>query len=464
MTSGSQDSIGMTQRDPNESSGGFDCFPRLDRQPQAFLGPDTANGHGHHAPYQQTVPYEMPEYPEGQILQPTMDFPMNWLPPDPSLAIDYDSIVGLGVGSLDFFSLPSLSIDGSSIQDDVQQDFTMVQPEVEQNRHRDTVQGTAHLPPASRSMIWNNVSPEAAESHVSSASPYSAAHTISPSEAPGGLYATSINGARMPCTIRARRANHLLPGARPLQRLDELQNESLYGRSQDLSFPDTSHVMVEEAIDTMNGSTYAAPLLARSTYADMLQGFSKLCIDNSCSFVPYSSARFPDISSLNLCIRLYFDTFDTVMPIFHDQVTQINDHWMLALAVSAIGCQYAEADEYAQMVEPLHEFLRRAIMVANNTETTVPVTQHHRHQVAFAQARLLNQVGMLYSGSPRLLQFAKAQHSGMIELARSMMFPKTSTTLSSDDGRDHSDSVWTKWLLDECKRRIGYSIWVCFLF
>jgi hypothetical protein len=228
--------------------------------------------------------------------------------------------------------------------------------------------------------------------------------------------------------------------------------------------------MVEDSIEPTNASTYAAPLLARSTYEDILQGFRKLCLDDSFGFLSYGSSRFPDILSLNMCIRLYFENFDTIMPIFHDQVTQLSDHWMLALGVSAIGCQYAEADEYAQMVEPLHEFLRRAIMVANNTETMAPTTQHQRHQIAFAQARLLNQVGMLYSGSPRLLHFAKTQHSGMVEVARALMSPITATTSTmsimrqgnDNDGQGSSSVAWRDALLEECKRRIGYSIWVCF--
>lgn len=398
------------------------------------------------------------------MLQTDMDLPMNWLPPDPSLAIDYDSIVGLGFGSLDFFALPNIATDGSSVQNNAAQGSTAAQLNAKQQHDDSTARLKIRLPLAGDlDILRNNHYTEVTESHVSSSSPYSAAHTVSPSEAPGGLYATSINGARMPCTIRARRDKSLLPGARPIRRLNQLRHHKHYEAGHDFSFPDTNHIVLEGPLDTNNGSTHAVTVLLSSTYEDIMQGFRKLCLEETFGFHSYTSSNFPDISSLNLCIRLYFENFDATMPILHDQVTCINDHWTLALAVSAIGCQYAEADEYAQMVEPMHEFLRRAITVTVNTEPMAAHDQYQRHQLAFTQARTLSQVGMLYSGSPRLRSFAMAQQSAMIELARSLIDSEALPTRTVYQGSDEQASIqlaWREMLLKECKRRIGYSIWV----
>ncbi|KAJ4993600.1 hypothetical protein SVAN01_00654 [Stagonosporopsis vannaccii] len=442
----------------------MDVTSRPVRESGALLGPEFANEHDTHTPYQEPIPFGMPNYSQGQMLPPVMDFPINWLPPDPSLAIDYDSIVGLGVGSIDFFTLPNLSPDDNSVQGNIAHASTAVQPSAEQQQGDDAVRRNMRMPLAGNPETpWSNHYPEATESHASSSSPYSAAHTISPSDAPGGLYATSINGARMPCTIRARRDRSVLPGAKPIRRLGLLRHGIPHEPSQKLFFSETSHVIVEDQVATGNGSTYAVPVLSDSTYGDMLQGFRGLCLEEDFGFPPYASSHFPAVPSLNLCLRLYFENFDQIMPILHDQVTQINDHWILALAVSAIGCQYAESDEYAQMVEPMHEFLRRAITVTTNSKATATIDQHQKHEIAFAQARTLSQVGMLYSGSPKLLTLAKAQHSAMVELARHLLFPATPTTLSAfqgDEGRDRSSLVLENILYDECKRRIGYAIWL----
>lgn len=42
-------------------------------------------------------------------------------------------------------------------------------------------------------------------------------------------------------------------------------------------------------------------------------------------------------------------------------VTDLNGHWILALAIAAIGSQYTETEEFSRCVVPMHEFLRRAI-------------------------------------------------------------------------------------------------------
>ena len=450
---------------PVDASGTMGNISRLDRQHGSFIGSEPTDGHNAYIPYQQMVPFEMSEYPQGQMLQPTMDFPMNWLPPDNSIAIDYDNIVGLGIGSLDFFSLPNTSADVTSIPNNVQQESlgagsAAAQLPVIAAAHSDTHIYSAGEP----GTVWNNVSPGTVESYLSSESPRSAAHTVSPSDAPGGLYATSINGARMPCTIRARRASRLIPGATPIRPLNRLRSDNLYNLNRGMAFPDINHVFVDDATNAANGSTYVTPLLPSTVYENILQSFGRLCLNDSASFPLYTSSTFPELPSLNMCIRLYFENFDAVMPILHDQVTQISGHWILALAVSAIGCQYAEADEYAQMVEPMHEFLRRAIVVEINNESLETIGQD-RHRIAFAQAMTLSQVGMLYSGSPRLLHFAKAQHSAMVELARALVSSMTaneavSAVIQEYADQDSQDLAWRDMMIGECKRRISYSIWV----
>ena len=443
-------------------NGSMGNIPTSERQSQQYVGPEPTNGHRYYAPYQQMVPFEMPEYPPSQMLQPTMDFPMNWLPPDNSITIDYDNIVGLGIGSLDFFSLPNPSTDMTTVQGNMHQDAVEARlpaSTVNAPSRRDAYMTSTAEPDTP----WNNVSPGAVESYVSSDSPHSATHTVSPSDAPGGLYATSVNGARMPCTIRARRASRPIPGAKPIRPLSQLRS---YPRVNDrmLGFPDISHVFIDNTPTLRDNSTLALPLIPISVYEDMQQNFNKLCLNDGINFPPYTSSRFPGLSSLNMCVRLYFENFDPILPMMHDHVTCISDHWLLGLAVSAIGCQYAEADEYAQMVEPLHEFLRRAVAV-EYTEEMLHVVGQDRRGVAFAQAMTLSQVGMLYSGSSRLLHFAKAQHSAMIELARALTFSSMAYETSSavalgDVEGDDQESSWGKLMFEECKRRIGYSIWV----
>ncbi|KAH6633700.1 hypothetical protein C7974DRAFT_471779 [Boeremia exigua] len=427
----------------------------LQSQTQAFAGPEPTNTHSVYTSYQQMLPFEVAEYPQSQMLQTATEFPINWLPPDPALAIDYDNIVGVGIGTDDVFTFPSPPDDSSNQNNVHQESVQLLSSQLQLN----TVQRDANLIFADEfRTIWSTFSPDTAGGYMSSESP----HTISPSDAPGGLYATSINGARMPCTIRARRTQRLMPGAKPIRRLHQLHHDSLYENGGGMAFPDISHITVDDTVDPASGSIFVAPTLSGSIYEDVLQNFNILCLDNSSSFPSYTSSRFPDIRSLNMCIRLYFENFDTIVPILHNQVTQISDHWALALAVSAIGCQYAEADEYVQMAEPMHEFLRRATAVTINAESMA--TGRSRHHIAFIQAMTLSQFGMLYSGSPKLLNLARANHSAMTQLARALICPRAvndpASTATDGADRGSPDRAWRDMLLDECKRRIGYAIWL----
>jgi hypothetical protein len=386
---------------------------------------------------------------------------MNWLPPDSSLAIDYDNIVGLGIGSLDFFSLPNSTTDlaGAQIMQQEPVTTSLVQHDHQINtsvrRDADFLTDDSRTP-------WDNAPSRLVKSYTSFESPRAAAYTVTPSDTPGGLYATSVNGARMPCTVRARRASRLIPGARPIRSLKQVQAHSHDG-DDGLEFPDVSHIVVDPpTTSSSNDSIHGVPSLSDITYNAIMQAFKKLCLDDGASFPSYKTSRFPGLSSLHLCIRLYFENFDQIMPLLHKTVALIDDYWLLALAVAAIGCQYVEADEYAQMVEPLHELLRRAIAV-EFTAAKMRIVGRSKHGLAFAQAVVLSQVGMLYAGSARLLHFAKAQHSALIELARALAAPVTAFEFAQSDAQygsnvDTGSATWELAMLHECKRRVICSV------
>lgn len=261
-------------RAPVAANGSVGDISRMDRHPELFVGHEPTNGPGVYTPYQHMALLGMPGYLQTQPLRPTMDFPMNWLPPDNSIAIDYNNIVGLGIGSLDFFSLPNATADLTAIYP-MQQERVTASPASENHQIHTTARRDAHISAGDPGASWNNMSPGTVESYVSSESPRSAAHTVSPSDAPGGLYATSVNGVRMPCTIRARRASRLVPGARPIRPLNQVRARSCNDDHR-LEFPDVSHIVVDDATTlSTDGCIHAALLLSITTYQAMTQTFKE---------------------------------------------------------------------------------------------------------------------------------------------------------------------------------------------
>lgn len=413
--------------------------------------------------FRQILPSEVSDYSQVQALQATFDLPMNWLPPDDSLAIDYDNIVGLGIGSLDFFSLPD-SITGLAATQNLRQESITTDGAQRHNHITTTSQRSASDVIEDSEILWNNISPRIVDSCVSIESSRPTAHAVSTCDVPGGLYATSVDGGRKPCTIRARGARRSLPGAAPIRSLKHIQVCPL-GEDNILEFPDVSHIAVDDTVITsIENEMRATRLLSDATYNKIMQAFTKLCLNDQSSFPTYKTSRFPELASLNFCVELYFINFDPVMPLLHKAVAWMDDHWLLALAVAAIGCQYVEADEYAQMVEPMHEFLRRAFVVESSVER-IGTVDGSRKGLAVAQAMVLGQVGMLYAGSARLLHFAKAQRNAMIELACMLHMPVALTEFSQQNTQhvSHEYVEGTSWemaMANECKRRLICSIFV----
>ncbi|KAH7077678.1 hypothetical protein BKA63DRAFT_489228 [Paraphoma chrysanthemicola] len=403
-----------------------------------------------------SVPYEMQhpgpfDVPAMGVsnLQPDMDFSLNWLPNDDSISIDYDNILGLDISSLGLFPPTTASVSPLDIA----------------------------IPPGVGSMGSNIHSQAQSQVRYASrvATPWQMASSDTPSgqnsaivsqlkltrSEPGGLYATSSNGARMPCTIRGRRSSRLVPSATPLTPLADLM-DSKQEAADNVGFPDTSQIALESDFAPSGSHASTEPILGSTMYEILLWQFGKLCLNDHDVFPRFNSPNFPSLAALNLFAMLYFDYFDPIVPIVHNRVVPLHDHWILALAICAVGCQYAEADEFSNCVEPLHLMLHRALTIELDG-WEAHSTEEGSHEIAVAQALSLNQIGLLYFGSAKLLKLARGQHGALVELVRSSGFLNASLSMSDNDRTtmDHNPSTtWRKALLTECKRRIGYTVWL----
>lgn len=399
------------------------------------------------------------DYRTVQEREPMIDFPINWLPPDNTLTLVYDNILGLGISSLDFFALPDVPIATTEVGDLPSNTLATELVPSTMLPQQNTLPVTKGQSPS-----WHMTPSDTGSGcYMSPTSPLTVTHNISSHVAPGGLYATRVHGARMPCTVRARQKSRLIPGAKIIKPVTE--RNCLIAHDQiDLEFPDTKHISVGPSTSETSSSFPPVPTIRNEVYSDIRKEFDMLCCKDSSIGPAFTNTRFPALSTLDMFIRLYFENFDEMVPIFHDQVASINVHWLLALAVSAIGCQYAEADEFSRSIRPLHEFLRRAILVATNSREYGGAGVGER-EIVLVHAMTLNHIGMLYFGCPRLLRLARAQHGTLIEVARtlassvlaSLTHMKTHAALSDSY---FLDIEWKRVLSVECLRRIFYTMWV----
>jgi hypothetical protein len=380
-----------------------------------------------------------------------MDFSLNWLPNDDSITIDYNNILGLDIGSLGLF--PSMMSSVAPFGPLMTQEASMLSGLVTSDILN---QQQPHFHTESRNGTpWHVASPGAMSD------PASGMVSRLNSTKSEGLYATSSNGARMPCTIRGRGSSRLIASATPLIPLAQLM-DGKHDSGETYGFPDTSQVILDHNSLPSDSHASAIPTLSTKTYEALQRQFGKLCLQEQNIFPTFNTTNFPSRASLNLFVLLYFDNFDPILPIVHDRVVPLDDHWLLALAICAVGSQYAEADEFANCVEPLHQMLRRAITIEIDA-WSLESAGESAHEIAVAQALTLNQIGMSYFGSPKLLKVARGQHGALVDLMRSSSFLKASpiTSTTNRGGLDISpEATWRRTMLAECKRRIGYTIWV----
>lgn len=126
--------------------------------------------------------------------------------------------------------------------------------------------------------------------------------------------------------------------------------------------PSSGFPLIQEAeIFTASEKSYE---LEPPAYDKIRFTFLQLCCTENFVYQKFESETLPSAATLTNFIHAYFDSFQPVYPIFHPPTFNPNRcHWLVTLAVSAIGCHFADIPEIEQFTVTFHEFLRRAINV-----------------------------------------------------------------------------------------------------
>lgn len=264
-------------------------------------------------------------------------------------------------------------------------------------------------------------------------SPRDTASSHTSSDSTGRLYATSIDGARMPFSTHERK--------RPLHLVNANHLRSSFFKDQStFAFPQANL-----PIDDVSANADAAPQLSPGAYERIAGAFRRVC-HLATPFPPFATQHLPSPAHFTYFVQLYFDHFHPILPVLHPQTLRLDEeHWLLALSISAIGCRYADSEELLESALPMTEFLRRAVMV--EAESHFP----QERTLPLLQAMLLNEIGLMYSGSTRFLDAAQREHGRFVEAIRTW-------NLLPEEGWDNVS--WPQWALAECKTRLAYAIWL----
>ncbi len=103
--------------------------------------------------------------------------------------------------------------------------------------------------------------------------------------------------------------------------------------------------------------------IEQDTFDDIVNCFNRTCITSS-YFTSFRSNSFPSIRILGHFLNLYLEFFQPILPFLHRPTFYTSKtHWMLVLAMAAVGSHYAEIEDVDVYTIAMHEFLRRAIKI-----------------------------------------------------------------------------------------------------
>ncbi|KAF5970211.1 C2H2 type zinc finger domain-containing protein [Fusarium bulbicola] len=200
------------------------------------------------------------------------------------------------------------------------------------------------------------------------------------------------------------------------------------------------------------------PALSQQIYSVMCVHFATLNADNG-FHQAFTNKPFPTFEVTAAFIQAYFEHFQPLFPIIHQPTFNPQEApWILTLAVVVIGSRYS-ALGLDSAVLYLHEFLRRSInlWIAHNAyKNERGFASDPPSHLSLAQATVLNQIGMMFSGSMEMAKHAQKNMSHLALLCKKASDP---SKYQSDCSRQVPEE-WETWVYVESYRRLAYLAWL----
>ncbi|KAL4975380.1 fungal-specific transcription factor domain-containing protein [Aspergillus desertorum] len=216
------------------------------------------------------------------------------------------------------------------------------------------------------------------------------------------------------------------------------------------AFPPPSGVQANTTSDTQVDCKLEAP-----TYDQIHDAFNRLCCTQNFIFSMFETNNFPDAQALSNFLDHYFRFCHPLYPIIHTPTFNPNKcHWMITLALAAMGSHSANLCEQNGTATAFHEFLRRALCVEKEKR------QSEHRPLWLIQAMLLSCIGRLHGNSESGKLSALADFGDLINLTNRERLLSRSDNPSTSADQPSPEQQWNLWIEEEARRRTGYVIWL----
>ncbi|KAL4878937.1 fungal-specific transcription factor domain-containing protein [Aspergillus karnatakaensis] len=218
-----------------------------------------------------------------------------------------------------------------------------------------------------------------------------------------------------------------------------------------IAFPDM-HGVTEEEIDQENLAH------VREISATELHNAFQLAeaMQDRPTYPPFLQLRLPPAPILNAWVQLYFEHFHPLFPLLHKpSFNKPGTHWLLILAVSAIGALFSKFPQAHSCARAMDELIRRQSHYLCENQN------RNSRELWLTQAILLNSLSLRYSGERRALELAELFQAVPVTLGRrKQLFHCTVPPEKASRMDLPLDQRWQIWTLDEERRRTGLAIWL----
>ncbi|KAJ9603153.1 hypothetical protein H2200_012448 [Cladophialophora chaetospira] len=152
--------------------------------------------------------------------------------------------------------------------------------------------------------------------------------------------------------------------------------------------------------------------LSQKTYQDILTSFKELN-NTTKQHNQFVAGDFPSLVACNAFLQIFFEEFNPVFPLFHQPTFDPTaEHWLLNLAMIAIGCRFSQHTAAVECADILQEFLHRAF------QTVIEKDYSSTCELWLAQSGLLNLIGMQFGGDFRLMEVGQSTRTLIASICR----------------------------------------------
>ncbi|KAL5361467.1 hypothetical protein BJX96DRAFT_165918 [Aspergillus floccosus] len=171
-------------------------------------------------------------------------------------------------------------------------------------------------------------------------------------------------------------------------------------------------------------------------------------------FKPLQPSPFPPVEDLRLYMQLFFHYFHPILPIIHRPSFNANKcHWVLVLAIAAVGSQYVGSTKTSLHQFPIGEYLRRALIYELERGGI-----DCQSRTWLIQSMTLSQAHSVTSGEGSIRPGVGWAHLNLVDLFSPGATLACFFQLSASC--EVNGAAWADWIAMETVRRAGYAIMI----